>query len=274
MSFLEGIIYGFISGFTEFLPVSSQGHQAIMFRLFGLSSREPLRDLFVHIAVLLCLLISCKQLFGRLRREQLLASRSKKRRNTDRRSQYDLRLIKTAGIPLTAGMLFYLLTRKYEFDIPYLILFFALNGLLLIIPEYIRHGNKDARFMTGWDSMLLGLLSACSVLPGISRTTMTNAYAMVRGADRQHALNWILVLTLPVLVLFLGFDIINMFSIGVGISSFGGVISCLLSGVMAYLGGYFGILLIRFLTVRTGYSGFAYYSWGTALFAFVLYLIA
>lgn len=274
MSFFEGIIYGFISGFTEFLPVSSQGHQAIMFKLFGLGSREPLRDLFIHIAVLLCLLISCKQLFGRIRREQMLAVRTKKRRNADRRSQYDLRLIKTAGIPLVAGMFFYIAVKKYEFDIPCLILFFAINGLLLIIPEYIRQGNKDARFMTGWDSIILGLAAACSVFPGISRTTMMNAYSMSRGADRQHVLNWILVLTFPVLLLFMGFDIFNMFSIGVGVSSFVGVISCLISGVMAYIGGYLGILFIRFLTVRTGYAGFAYYSWGTALFTFVLYLIA
>jgi hypothetical protein len=41
---------------------------------------------------------------------------------------------------------------------------------------------------------------------------------------------------------------------------------------MAFFGGYCGILLIRFLAVRTGYIAFAYYSWGAALLALILYL--
>jgi len=53
VSFLESIVYGFISGLTELIPVSPQGHQALMLRLFGVSVREPVRDMFVHIAILI-----------------------------------------------------------------------------------------------------------------------------------------------------------------------------------------------------------------------------
>lgn len=274
MSFFESILYGLVSGFTEFLPVSSQGHQAIMFSLFGLDAREPLRDVFVHIAVLIALMVTCKPLITRLRREQALLSRSRRRKHTDRRGQYDLRLIKTAGFSLVLGLLFYIVTRKFEFELRYLVIFFCINGLLLIVPEYIRHGNKDARFMTGLDGFLLGVFGACSALPGISRVGMMNAYALTRGADRQQTVNWVLALSVPVLVLYLGFDVYNLFSIGIGIAGFLGVLSCIVSGLMAFLGSYFGIRLVRFLTVQTGFAGCAYYSWGAALFAFVLYLIA
>lgn len=274
MSIFESILYGLISGFTEFLPVSSQGHQALMFSLFGLSAREPLRDLFVHIAVLVALIVTCKPLTTRLRREQALLSRRRRKKNTERKGQYILRLVKTAGFPLVLGSLFYLVTRKYEFQLQHLVLFFIINGIILMIPEYIRHGNKDARHMTGLDSILLGAFGACSVFPGISRIGMINGYAIIRGADRQQTINWALVLSLPVLVLFIGFDTYNLFSIGIGIVGFLGFLSCLISGVMAFIGAYFSVRTVRFLTVQTGFAGCAYYSWGAALFAFVLYLIA
>lgn len=274
MSIFESILYGLFSGMAEFLPVSSQGHQAIMMQLFGLNAREPVRDIIVHIAILFALLNTCKPLFSRIRREHLLATRSRRRKNTVRMAQYDIRLIKTAAFPMLAGFLIYIAGKNYEFQPLSLALFLCINGIVLIVPEYIRHGNKDARFMTGWDGILLGLLGALSAFPGISRIGIMNAYCLSRGSDRQHALNWLLLLSAPMLVLLLGFDIFNLFTLGFGSFSFVIFLGYVLSGVMAYIGSYFSIMIIRFLTVRAGFSGFAYYSWGTALFSLVLYLIA
>jgi hypothetical protein len=45
-----------------------------------------------------------------------------------------------------------------------------------------------------------------------------------------------------------------------------------LASLTAFVGSYLGITFIRFLAVKVGFSGFAYYSWGAALFAFILYL--
>ncbi len=273
MSVFESIIYGLVSGFAEFLPVSSQGHQAIMFSVFGMDHREPFRDFIVHIAVLIALAITCRPLFSHLRREQTIATRRRGRKAPERTGLYDLRLLKTAGFPLIVGLLFYFVTGKYEFSLLPLVMFFVVNGIILIIPEYIRHGNKDARFLTGLDGILLGLFGAASVIPGISRVAAMHAYGIARGTDRSHVMNWIFALTVPVLVVYMGFDIFNMFAIGLGITGFIYILSCLLSGIMAFIGGYFGIMLVRFLTVRAGFAGFAYYSWGAALFTFILYLI-
>ena len=55
MRFLESLIYGFLSGLAEFLPVSAQAHEALVMQLFGRTQREPLRDLFVHIALIVAL---------------------------------------------------------------------------------------------------------------------------------------------------------------------------------------------------------------------------
>lgn len=272
MSLLQSIIYGLISGLSEFLPVSSQAHQGLFMQMFGIDRREPIRDILVHIALIFVLLSSSRNIFSTMRREKRLAARTK-RGNREARGLYDERLVKTAAFPLIAGLLLYLASGKLESSPAYLALFFLLNGIILFVPEHMRQANKDARSMTGLDAILIGISGALSAFPGISRVGATTSVAVARGADKEKALNWSLLLSIPALALFLVFDIIHLISYGVGVISFPVIAGYILSAVAAFASGYIGITLMRFLTVRTGYSGFAYYSWGAALFSFVLYLI-
>ena len=53
MDLIQSILYGLFSGFTEFLPISSSAHQALLLRLSGQSQRDSVFDLFVHAALLL-----------------------------------------------------------------------------------------------------------------------------------------------------------------------------------------------------------------------------
>lgn len=273
MSFIESLLYGFISGLSEFLPVSSYGHQALMLRLFGFVNREPARDVFVHIAVLLALLSSCRTMFTHVMREQRLSSSSRRRHTGDRRSTLDFRIVKTAVFPLILGSLLYMLGRKIEHNLALLAVMFIINGVMLIIPEYARHGNKDGRFMSGWDGIMIGLFGAASAAPGISRIGMIDFYTTLRGVDRNHSLNWALLLSVPAMILMILFDMINLFTLPLGTVTFVNFLLYLVSAGCAYIGGYFSIMLMRYLSVHTGFAGFAYYSWGAAMFSFVLYLI-
>ncbi len=273
MSIFENIVYGLVSGLAEFLPVSARGHQAILMRLFGQDHRDPVRDILIHIAVIVSLIIASKSLFVHLRREQMISNRRRRKRTYDRKGIYDLRFIKTAVIPMLIGMLVYIATRKYEFIPIRLALFFAINGIVLIIPEYMAHGNKDARLLSGWDGILVGLSSVVSSLPGVSRVGTMSAITTARGVDRQASLNWILALSLPALLMYTGFDVVNMVIQGIDPITFLTVLGYLLAAISAFAGGYMGVVFLRYLTVKIGYTCFAYYSWGVAMFSFILYLI-
>lgn len=274
MSVFESIIYGIVSGLTEFLPVSSQGHQAIMLRLFGQDTREPIRDLLVHIAILAALIFSCRSMLIRLRREHMIMSRSRRKRTYDFNGIYDLRLIKTAVFPMMIGLIAYSRTIRFESQPLYLALFFLINGMILIIPEYARQGNKRGRSMSGFDGILLGVFSALSSIPGISRVGSGMCIASLRGADRVHNLNWALLLSIPALVIWIVLDFVHIFTIGVGNLTFISILTYMLSAIFAFAGGFMGVSFVRFLSEKAGFSGFAYYSWGAAMFTFVLYLIA
>ena len=116
MSIIKCILYGFISGLTEFLPVSARGHQALFQYLFGVETRGSLQNLLVHIGILASVLFFSRDTLYRLRREQKIAlrKRGKKSKSLDTRSLYDLRLLKTAAIPLIIGLILLFSTYKIE----------------------------------------------------------------------------------------------------------------------------------------------------------------
>ena len=274
MSVFESILYGIVSGLAEFLPVSTQGHQAIMLRLFGQDFREPIRDLLVHLAAMTGLLFSCKNLLTRLRREQLVLSRSRRKRTYDFHGIYDLRLVKTAVFPMIILLAVYHQTAGMESNPLRLAVSFLINGILLMIPEYMRQANKTGRSMSGFDGILMGIFSGLSFIPGVSRIGVGMGIMSVRGAERGSSMNWALLLSIPALAVWIIFDFIHLFSIGVGAITFFGFVTYLLSAGFAFFGAIIGISFLRFLAEKTGFSGFAYYSFGAAMFTFVLYLIA
>ena len=272
VSIIKDVLYGLISGFSEFLPVSSLGHQSLLMQLFGWRTREPIRDLVIHIAMIAALLVCNNSFFSSLARERRIAARGRRLKNQLPRETYDLRIIRSATVPLILGLLTYLSSMRLERALLWVSLFFCINGVILFIPDYVRGSNKDAKSMSGLDGILLGMLGILSVFPGISRTGVMCAYASIRGGAQSHALNWVLAISLPALIVFCVFDVLLLLTYGATIT-FIAVLGYLLSAGAAFCGSYLSIVLMRFLTVRAGYSGFAYYSWGASLFTLILYLI-
>lgn len=273
MSLLENILYGIVSGITEFLPVSSQAHQEMMHSIFGIDAVMPFRSILARLAVLLALFTACRAMFSRLRKEQALAKRSRRTHTYELKGLYDLRLVRTAALPLLAGLLVSVATKTLAANPIILALVLILNGIMIIVPEYMRQGNKEASAMTGFDGILIGVAGALSALPGISRVGAILSVSASRGADKNHALNWALLLSVPALLLFTILDLAELFIHGFGVVSLPILIGYIVCAVFAYIGARLGIAFIRYLTFRTGFTGFAYYSWGMALFAFILYLI-
>lgn len=275
MVFIESILYGLIYGLSEFLPVSSKAHQTLMQYLFWPDTGDSLQNLLVHIGLLLAIFISCRDILLRIMRQQRTVSgrRRRKVRSLDSQSLYDLRLLKTATIPMLIGLSLSFLTKNWGTSLLPLVTFGILNGVFLLIADHSRHGNRDSRSMTGLDGIVMGIIGSLSAFPGISRTGVISAYATIRGADGQNSANWAVLLGIPALVFGVFFDIYCMFSAGVSAVTVPIIAAYCLSGVAAFIGGYLGISICRIVLNHSGFSGFAYYSFGTALLSFVLYLI-
>lgn len=274
IGWLESLLYGLLSGFTEFVPVSAQAHSALLRRMFGVEDLHFL-DLFVHLAVLISVFVALRSRIRHLRREQKLAGTQKRyrRHQPDLMALMDLRLLKTAAVPMLLCFLVYPVT--YELGNRFLLMagLLILNGVILYYPRMMPAGNKDARMLTPFDGVLLGVSSALGILPGISRVGACMSAAQLRGADRRFALDTALLLSIPALLALIVVDLLWLILAGFAGITFLVVLQAILAAAAAGLGGHFGILLLRFLSVKAGFSTFAYYCWGAALFVFILFLI-
>lgn len=271
MNWLESLIYGLISGVTEFLPISSLAHQRILLKLFGMSAPDPVQDLFVHLALLTSLLIVCRSQIDQLRRANHLRINNRRgiRGNND---VLELRFLKNAALPLLIGYFVLLNCIKVGDSLILVTLFSFINALILFIPSRMMQGNKDERSMSVLDSMTVGLSGALFVFPGISRIAVMLSVASMRGIDKRKAVDWVLLLSAPALVLLSIVDIINIFSAVGRTQITGNILGYILSAIGAYAAGYVGVLLMRSMTANKDHSGFSFYALGVMLFSLFLYL--
>lgn len=269
MNWLESMIYGLISGVSEFLPISSPAHQQLMMHLFGIDARDPVRDLFVHIAMLIAVIVSSRPFLEIIKRDAS-SRRGRHAVQHNVRALCDWRVIQGAVLPMLILILFLRYVFKSGDNLMITGLFMVINGIILFLPERMVQGNKDARSMAALDSILIGSSGALSVFCGISRIGCTYGVAVARGAAKKHALTWSLILSIYALACLCLIDLITVFSFG-HFAFWESFFTYLLSGAAAFCGSCVSIAVMRFLTARPG-SGFAYYCWGASLFSLILFL--
>lgn len=274
LHWLEAIVYGFVSGITEFLPISSHAHRAILRNLFGVESDIPLVRMFIHLGIICGLLTFLRNHLTLLRRHSMLKKipPHRRKRYPDPRHISELALIKTASIPMVIGLLFYLQTVSMGDQLQLVAAFSVINGAVLVLPALFASANKNACGMSILDRLLIGLSSALSLLPGVSRVAAANSMALIRGADKQDAYRWSLLLSLPALLVMICWDVFLTATTG-GTVTFLLVLSSLLCAVFAFLGTWISVSWMQSMVEKSSVSNFCYYSFGVALFAFILYLI-
>ena len=276
LNWFQSLIFGFVSGLTDILPVSAQAHKAVLLKLFGLSSEPVILRFMIHLATLAGLYYCCQMQILRITRQLRLARIPKKRRKRplDTRTLMDYKLLQMMVIPVALGFFAYQKTSAWNHSLNWIALFVLINAVIVYLPILMPSGNKDSRSFSPLEGLLIGLGGTTAIVPGISSVGSTITIFLLRGADRTFALNMALLLQLAVSAGMVVMDVVAMSTIGVGIMSFGAIVYCILSAAAAFVGVFLGIKVLRLLAVNIGFNMFAFYNLGLALFSFILFLTA
>lgn len=273
-NWLQSLFMGLVSGFTEFLPVSAEAHRLLFQKMTGIGEEALLLSFAAQVASLLALLLACYPKVLKLARERRLAKipPKQRKRQPDGRLLLDLRLL-CCGWPFAfLSLMAYMILANFIPDIWVMSAILTVNGLVLFLQERFPQGNKDSRSFSVLDSVLLGILSAFSAVPGLSGIACSTTYGKIRGGDGSYILDMCLLLAVPVLTLLVIANGYSILSGGFAISA-ALAMKCAACAVAAFISAYYAIILMRFLAYRVGFSGFAYYCWSVALFSFILYLM-
>lgn len=275
LNWFQSLIFGLISGFSEFIPVSSEAQGVLVARFFGVKDVGQLLRLSAHLGCLIAVFIACRPHISRIIRERRIASlpHKQRKRQPDVNTLMDWRLLVTATIPMLAGFALYPWVGNQGSRLWILFITMIINGIVLYAPQFIPGANKLARNMNRVDGFLIGLSGAFGVVPGLSRVALLTSAASVRGTDREYALQTALLLCIPALLVLIAVEFSSILAFGIGGITVGTLICALCSFVSAFIGGCFGVVFVKFLSVRTGFSFLAFYCWGAALLSIILYLM-
>jgi len=190
VSILAAAVLGLIQGLTEFLPVSSSGHLAVLEHLWKLpaESRLPLTTM-LHGATALAVVFYFAPVLVRLVRG-LWAPVREQRRASWRLIGFLWLALVPAGV---AGLALRSLIDR-AFSSPLLV------GLMLFVTGGALFGTRFARprGRTGWiRAALVGVAQAIALLPGISRSGATIAGGLYLGMERKEAFEFSFLLSLP-----------------------------------------------------------------------------
>jgi undecaprenyl pyrophosphate phosphatase UppP len=266
-------LFAFISGFSElfFIPVGAQ--QLLYQTLTGYDMSDSFLSFGIHLGCLVALLMNCYQRIKYLRTQKRLERTGKRRRGRqpDVSSLIDIRILNTAVWPILLGLLLYQKSRVWIDGAFRTALILIINGFFLFLPRLLSSGNKDSQSFTRIDGLMMGIGGSLGVFPGFNRLGCMYSMAICRGADRTYALNLSMLLSIPATI---GILCIDIFSCTAGLANITGLqlLCSLVAFLTSSIGANLGIGLIRFTISKTTTVGFAYYSWGLAIFLLLIYL--
>jgi undecaprenyl-diphosphatase len=188
------ILLGLVQGITEFLPVSSSAHLALLEHYFHVAGGGLGFDILLHVGTLVALVAYFFHDWLDMGRAVLSPTRY------NRPERWLLLYLLVALIPgAVAGVLW---EKKAEtiFRQPTRIaLLLAALGLLLLLAEKVGRRRRGLDRMMLMDAILIGLSQALAIMPGVSRSGITMTMALFLGFNRRTSAHFSFLLATPII---------------------------------------------------------------------------
>ena len=275
MSFLTAALLGLVQGITEFLPISSSGHLALLQNFFHIEEADVLFDVLLHVGTLAAVCLAYrKDIAGAARGALGIVGVGRDRGRTTRRNleRRRLALLLILGtLPLALAFpVKNLVVGLYEKPVLVSVLLLVNGGILYLADRLSRGGRllQDAGFS---HALLVGLSQVLAVFPGISRSGATISTGLLCGFTRSFAVRFSFLLSIPAV---LGATLVSVVDAVQTGASLGALPMYLCGMLAAAVAGYFSIRLLRYIAAQSNFGGFAYYCWGAGIVSLILSLIA
>ena len=183
VSLLQSIILSIIQGITEWLPISSSGHLALLHNFFGFQNLPF--DVFLHFASILAVIV----VFWK----DIIRLLNFKEENL----KYILKLL-VALIPAgIVGILFKEQIENFFSSFFYLGMFFMISGVIIYSTKFSIPKKEKPNFL---DSIIIGFFQALAILPGVSRSGATISSGLIRGVKKEEAVKFSFLLAIPIVL--------------------------------------------------------------------------
>ena len=278
MTISSAILLGIVQGVAEFLPISSSGHLAILQNLFALSAGEDhlFFDVLLHLGTLISICVCYWGDIVAMVREVFIVLRGG-RRADGTPVQGNLgaarlfMMIVVGTLPLFLVLPINDKVEELYYITPFIGVALLLTGCMLFVSDKMTPGKRTEKNMRFRDALVIGLCQCEATLPGLSRSGTTITAGIATGLDRNFAMKYSFLLSLPAV---LGANLLSFIK-AIGSESIdASLIPAYLIGMLAaMLSGIAAISLMKLIAKKSKFGWFAYYCWGAGVLTIIFSLI-
>ncbi len=240
MNIWQALILGAVQGFTEFLPVSSSGHLALLQNVFGISGDMLLFDTLLHLGTLVAvfavlwrdIIEICKKPFSALVGYLIIATIPAVIVTLFFSDFIEASFSSNGGMPLGLG--------------------FLVTSALMFVTPLFKPGKLPMEKMGVLRPFLIGIAQAVAILPSISRSGTTIFTGLASGVKREDVARFSFLMSIPAILGSLVFQAKDVVGMGLQSSLMGvSPVAVVLGMVVAAITGYVALKLV-YDTVRNG----------------------
>lgn len=203
------LLYGLIQGFSEFLPISSSGHLAVLPLFLKFEDPGVLFDLAMHLGTALAVIIYFrKTILEIIKAMPLMPSRVQ---CTLEQRIYSRNYLVAVASTITLVAILYFPSKMYGRHDLFIAFNLAFFGVLMFLADRFLPQKKD--LMVSADSLSLalwvGLAQALAIFPGVSRSGVTLTMARLFKMDRAQAGAFSFLLSLPIIFMGVAFKLLK-----------------------------------------------------------------
>jgi len=263
LEIIKSAFYGLVQGLTEFLPVSSSGHLAILKNMFGLDFEDALLYILIlHLGSLVAVFIiyfkEIKNLFFSF--FTLLAkifTGKFKYKNLTSGERFVI-LVFIATVPLIIGAF---IDKQIEVLSSYtkiIGVFLIINAVILFCSDLIKTGDLTEKTATPKNALFVGLCQLIAVAPGISRMGSTVTGGLLNGFTRQAALKFSFIMSIPAILGASVFKFADFAKSEINIT--GTMIGmCVVGFIFAFASGIIAIVVLNVIARKKNFFIFSVY---------------
>ncbi len=203
MSYLEAIILGVVQGLSEFLPISSSGHLALLQNFFGVEGDRILMfTIMLHVGTLVSVFIMYARDIAELIKEFFLMIRDLLTGKGLRLQEHPMRklglMILWATVPTALIGVFFedfftsLNTKLWAIGIGWIF-----TGCLLFFSEKLGRAVNDIEKMNFRNGFFIGVMQGIAICPGVSRSGSTMVGGLITGLKRDFAVRFAFLISIP-----------------------------------------------------------------------------
>lgn len=271
MTLWMAIVLGVVQGVAEFLPISSSGHLSLLQYFFGLEETDALYNILLHFATLIAVCVVYWRDIADMIVEFFLGvaalfSRQRERGNPPEARRLVLLLI-LGTLPLFLVLPFDDFVEGLGTSPVFVSAMLLVTGCILFLSDRFGGGRKNGRTATVTDVLLVGLAQGMATIPGLSRSGATISAGMALGFDRNFAVRFSFLLSLPAVF---GATLLKVVKVAAAGAFDMERLPMYLAGMaIAGVVGFFSISLVKLLASKGKFGSFAYYCWIVGLAALV-----